>query len=612
MIFTYLYMGERKQKTVFEAEFDECCDILCVGAGAAGAYAAIAAAREGADVMVIEKDESIGGMPINGKVPTFYYGDEGGSYEAAEARALELDRAFVGGYKHTESRHCALSELFFERGIRFCGGSVIIGVYMEENRIAGACALIKGKLVRISCKMLIDATSDGHVIRMCPVRTYLGRNTDGKTAPFTNRIDFLDDKGFYGYYNDDDGYCNQYEPYEYSEKIVKAHAAKVSFLKKGKGRLLSVAPAAGVREGLRFEGEETLTYRDILMGNTPRRILFYSRSDLDKHGRDLAIDEELYQNWWVISNLSTVTARIPVPMGAVIPKGLKGIATAGRCLSVDSYASSAVRMNRDMFRMGECVGIASALAVAKGCDIMEIDYVKYLDKVRGYNVFDGRMKDDYAFDAPNGSLYRPVRFDLKPEEILSGLKTDSPGEAIWACYISGGAAADTLLSQGEIDLHTAIALGIMGRKEALPVLREAVQNRNTDFFRGCRRSNQYKSAAAICLLGRIGEESDIELLSPIAFDGDERKRAMYFEPSDPLVSASSCAYAYYQHFTHAVMALCKLSVRFGREKEIAEKLRELFSGESRDEIVGFISRGKPESAVAAEISDFMDNALRMI
>jgi len=60
---------------------------------------------------------------------------------------------------------------------------------------------------------------------------------------------------------------------------------------------------------------------------------------------------------------------------------MKGLVTAGRCLSCDTYIQSAVRMNRDMFRMGECVGIAASMAALAGEDFLEMDYRKYFMRV---------------------------------------------------------------------------------------------------------------------------------------------------------------------------------------------------------------------------------------
>ena len=620
MTFDYLENGMRISKTVAPVTFEMSCDVLCIGVGAAGAYASIAAAREGCDVIALEKDNNIGGMPINGKVTFFYYGEEGGTYEETERRAKALDKCFYGGDKHVETRQTVLTEMLAESGAKLICGATVLGVYIDEFRVAGAMVWKNGKRIGIACKMLIDATSDGHIVRMCPTKTYFGRVTDGKTVPFTNRTDHITADGKYTHFNGDDGYCDQYEPWSFSEKILRAHANKLKFVRPANGnRMLSVATTVGVREGIRYEGEESLSYRDIIRATDPEKVLFYARSDLDKHGHDLAMDEEEYQNWWVLSNLSTVVTRIPVPLGAVVPKGLAGIVTAGRCLSVDSYASSAVRMNRDMFRMGECVGIASAMAVKGNTSFTDIDYAEYLTKTEKYGCMKGRYTDRFAFDHPSKKgFYRPVTFELTDEQIVSILSTDSPGEAIYACYRSDGQIAEKLIpcldsSDRAFALNCAIALGIMGRCEALPVLRSAVEKRGNEIFKGCRRSNQYKSAAAICLIGRLGDKSDIELLSPIVFDNAEREKSFYAEPNDVLAFyTNDCRFCFYQHFTHAVMALVKLTARHGGSEELKTELSELFHGESGKSIISFVSDGKPTGAIGEEMSDFMDNVLQMI
>ena len=72
MILSVLENGVRREIPVSNVKFDYSCDLLCVGVGAAGGYAAFAAAREGLEVIAVEKDANVGGMPVNGRV-TFYY-----------------------------------------------------------------------------------------------------------------------------------------------------------------------------------------------------------------------------------------------------------------------------------------------------------------------------------------------------------------------------------------------------------------------------------------------------------------------------------------------------------------------------------------------------------
>ena len=61
MILSMLENGTLKRVSCDSVSFDHCCNVLCVGAGSAGIYAADAAASEGAKVILCEIDENIGG-----------------------------------------------------------------------------------------------------------------------------------------------------------------------------------------------------------------------------------------------------------------------------------------------------------------------------------------------------------------------------------------------------------------------------------------------------------------------------------------------------------------------------------------------------------------------
>ena len=55
MILSVLENGGRREYPVSDVLFDRECDLLCVGIGSAGGYAALAAAREGLKVIAVEK-----------------------------------------------------------------------------------------------------------------------------------------------------------------------------------------------------------------------------------------------------------------------------------------------------------------------------------------------------------------------------------------------------------------------------------------------------------------------------------------------------------------------------------------------------------------------------
>ena len=619
MILSVLENRKLCHNELLSVTFDMECDVLCIGVGAAGGYAALAAAREGLKVIAVEKDANLGGMPVNGRVTFYYYGFPGGSFEENDKKGKEYRDLFGTSPDHNNSdlMQTMLYRSLSEQGVELITKTVVTGVYFEGDDVIGARFFGNGKEFNVKSKMLIDATSDGHVIRMCPVNTYLGRDVDGKTVPFTVRCEMLDGEGKYRYNNSDSGYCNQYEASEFSKKIIDAHAARRHMPEK-KTRLVSLAPVCGVREGVRYEGEETLRYSDIFLEKWPEKTLFYAYSDIDKHGHDLALDDDLYQNWWVISNLATITVRIPVPFGAVVPKGLGGIVTAGRCLSIDSYSSSAVRMNRDMFRMGECVGIASAMAVKSGCGFLDIDYEAFVDKAESYGCFSGDKAKVFGFDDQSGKTpYRPVDFKMSEDSLMELLSTETPGPAIWAAYRYGGDALakrlENALDGDELlRFNAAIALGIMGRKEGIGVLREMVKNRSCFYFKDCRRSNQFRSAIAICLLGRLGDKSDIELLRPIVFDDVEFEREMYhtLKPMYVTCSLEGCNYVLFQHFTHAAMAICKLSKTCG--VNLKSDFKKRFTGASAQKIISNITDESADGAFYGEIWDFMQYLLESL
>lgn len=613
MILYTLENGALRQSDAGQVCFERHCDILCVGAGCAGLYAACAAAEEGAEVVLLENDENIGGMHVCGNVTGYYYGFSGGSFEEDDKKC-KTDTVFFKGGISPEAKQVHLTERLQSAGVSLLSSHTPTGLYFEENRAVGARVFDGRTEADIGFKLLIDATSDGHLVRMCPVHKRYGRPSDGKTVPFTVRTQFYKD-GAYRSVNTDSGYVNQYDATEFSRKIVCAHANTAAFLPHGE--FLGLASRTGVREGLTFDGEQTLRYEDIILDRKPEKVLFYAYSDLDKHGHDHAMDDELFQNWWVLSNLSTVTARIPVPLGSVVPRGLDGIVTAGRCFSCDSYAQSAVRMNRDMFRMGECVGVAAAMAVKADVAFAGIDYPAYVKKVSERRCYGGDYAKRFGFDYPGGNKpYAPVEFDIK--KTLPLLETETPGAAVWSCFVSQapGQTADTVYAKltAAPDFLTrancALALGILGDARCLPLLREIVQNRDCFYFKDCRRSNQFRSAAALCLLGRVGEAGDAALLEQIVFDAAEFDRPMYhtLKPDYLYYANGDRNFVYFACFTHAAAALVKLYKRHGLDlAALHARFAKLFADET---ILRRITDRAPDEPAALEVTDFEAYLLR--
>lgn len=581
--------------------FEKTCDVLVIGAGSAGCYAADSAAREGAKVILCEISDNIGGMSVTGNVTGYYYGMQGGSFALDDKKSRE-DTAFLTNRAQWEQRQIHITERLLDSGVEILAGHSAIGLYFEENRVVGIRAFDGERCFNIRAAITVDATSDGHIIRMTDVKKQYGRASDGGFVPFTVRAQYVKD-GKLVSSNADSGIADHYDKNDFSKKVIFARAGAAELLKKGD--FVNLALQTGIREGLSFEGESCLRYEDVLLERHADKPLFYAYSDFDRHGNERASEEELFRNWFIISNLSTVLIGIPVPLGSVVPKGIRGLVTAGRCISVDTYLGSAVRMNRDMFRMGECVGVAAAMAVRCGCDFLDIDYEEYLRAVNARGCFADEERRGFYFDNsykwyadkmkalgrepdPKYPVGKPVRekleFDFSKNQHL--LSTDAPGVAIWSAYVAkdkesvAEKLAQLILSEDEIlRYNAAIALGIMGDNRAVPILREMVEHRDSFFFTDNRRSNQFRSVVATCLLGRLGGEDELPLLFDI-LSREESEREMYrtLAPNYLYGNDPSRNMLYFQMVTHAAVAIVKITEKLGGTALILRKrFRDVFS-----------------------------------
>ena len=630
MIYSILYQGNRMDKEVEVPHFDLSTDILVVGAGCAGIYCADSAKKEGRDVILLELGENIGGMFVCGNVTGYYYGGEGGTYLEDDKR-VHQDTVFVGNGHHADGWQLHLYKRLREGGVRLFPSYSVLGIYREGGHVFGVRAFDGQRSVDIRATFTVDATSDGHLVRLLPVEKRYGRPSDGRFVPYTIRA-IYHTEGVLRACNADSGTMNHYDSEDFSRGTILAHANASEVLKSGD--FVNLALHIGVREGLSFVGEDTVRYEDILYEKKKERILFYAYSDLDRHGSDRAIEEELFQNFWVISNLSTVTIPIGVPMGAVVPKGICGFVTAGRCLSCDTYAQSAVRMNRDMFRMGECVGVALAMAIQAGVEFLEIDYNEYLEKVKARGAFDGAHAPGFYFDNTYNAYkkrmlslgrtpderykeYRggdhvivPISFGV--EENFERLRTIEPGVAFWSCFRHPNREeiCERLylaLDDADTDLYRynlGIALGLCEDKRALPIIREIVERRDCVFFTENRRSNQFRSAIAICLLGRLGEPSDLPLLFDILSEEEIQKPMYHTLKPDYLYHGSSDQnFVYFSLLTHATVAIRKIYVRHALPlDELRERFLEIFRDGSR---ISFATPTKPGEHAYEEISGFI-------
>ena len=72
-----------------------------------------------------------------------------------------------------------------------------------------------------------------------------------------------------------------------------------------------------------------------------------------------------------------------VPLGAMLPQGVPDMLVAGRAVSSDHGANSALRVQASCMGMGQAAGVVAALAAARRCDPREVPLELVKERLRG-------------------------------------------------------------------------------------------------------------------------------------------------------------------------------------------------------------------------------------
>jgi len=115
-------------------------------------------------------------------------------------------------------------------------------------------------------------------------------------------------------------------------------------------------PETAVRETFRIDGVYSITYSDYINGKVFDDSLSYSFYPIDLWREG----EPILQEYLEKDTIATV------PLRALIPKESENLIVAGRCVSSDRMANSALRVQASCMGMGQTAGAAAALASMKG------------------------------------------------------------------------------------------------------------------------------------------------------------------------------------------------------------------------------------------------------
>ena len=126
--------------------------------------------------------------------------------------------------------------------------------------------------------------------------------------------------------------------------------------------LLNTADTIGIRETRHIQGEYTLTGQEVYDCVLHPDAIACMATNMDTHNKDnpggtLHVPDKPY---------------FDVPYGCLVAKGVDNLLVAGRAISADAQAGSAIRMMPSCMAFGQAAGTAAAMAAAADIPVRKV------------------------------------------------------------------------------------------------------------------------------------------------------------------------------------------------------------------------------------------------
>jgi glycine/D-amino acid oxidase-like deaminating enzyme len=394
-------------------------DVLVVGGGTAGVIATIQSARAGASTILVESGSMLGGTMTVGGVafPGLFHAwgrqiIAGIGWELV-TETVKLndgrlpDFSIPTGKSHPRHQVRVNPNIYALLAEEKCLKAGVELRYYEtpvKAEFAGGGWSVevvgKGTRMTIRCKQVIDCTGNGYmtalsgypVLRedviqpgtlMFKIGGYDHRKVDRKQLrkkydaaikdgrlvrkEFRNRIEGLLGSAGNNIHHISD--ADSTTSGTHTATNIESRATLLEtlrFLREEvpgceKAKLLSMQPETAIRETYRVVGEYKITKSDYTSGKLFDDAVCYAFYPIDVHDEHGVKPEHLSAGTFPT-----------VPLRALVPKNSKNLTVAGRCVSSDREANSALRVQASCMAMGQAAGAAAVLAVQRNTTPLKV------------------------------------------------------------------------------------------------------------------------------------------------------------------------------------------------------------------------------------------------
>ncbi len=326
----------------------EYCQVSVAGGGTGGAFVAKGAAEKGANTIVLDYFNDLGGTKTMGGVMGYYHGVTDNGYfkkqnEEAERTAFENNMVKKIGRKYYH-----LNEILNSGG-RFIPGAIFCGALVEDKSVKGVLICRNGKLQTVLADITVDATGDGDIAFFAGASYFVGNTRTGETQNYS-QWDIAGAEAIPSSPTNRD--------YDVIDNTKIAELQRGLFLSHYEAHFYDFHPMLTVRESRRIEGEYTLDFIDVAEGTHFEDMISLASSDFDPHNVG---SSEFSKCGFLLPHSNDTT--VEIPYRSLVPKSLDGLLISGRGISQTNNALQFTRMTADIIVLGYLTGqIAADLA----------------------------------------------------------------------------------------------------------------------------------------------------------------------------------------------------------------------------------------------------------
>ena len=392
-------------------------DVVVCGGGVAGTMAAVAAARQGASVVLVERYGFLGGNATAGAVAQFNSWQTGNGRTVVAGLADEVVRrlrAYGGAREHDrfvmstghhmdrveyepEVLKLVLDDMVAEAGVRPLLHASLLDVQCEGRRITGLRMLTKGGVLSLRLGVLVDASGDMDALKQAGARFLeLGGGEALQPATMMFRFGPIDFERFgalskaefaelaaRGYAqgglaraalhssrvpHSDDAWFNISRLAIDATDPMALGGAEIEGRRQawkaagfiaahvpgcGNGRLRAFATQVGVRETRRVEGDHVLTAAELL-----QPVQFADAVAAGAYPIDIHPAKGGSLHYVPMGD----DHAYQIPYRSLIPTTLDNALGVGRGISASHEALAAIRVMTISMAVGHAAGIAAAMA----------------------------------------------------------------------------------------------------------------------------------------------------------------------------------------------------------------------------------------------------------